>query len=46
MLVFLDKTVGEIAYASGFENISHFNRVFRAVKKQSPTALRQQASLR
>lgn len=43
MLVFSDKTVGEIAYASGFENISHFNRVFRAVKKQSPTALRQQA---
>ncbi|NUO02584.1 MAG: helix-turn-helix transcriptional regulator [Saprospiraceae bacterium] len=46
MLVFSDKTVGEIAYASGFENISHFNRVFRGVKKQSPTALRQQASLR
>lgn len=46
MLVFSDKTVGEIAYASGFENISHFNRVFRTVKKQSPTALRQQASLR
>jgi len=39
-----DQTVGEIAYASGFENLSHFSRIFREKFGFSPIALRQQSA--
>lgn len=35
-----DKTISEIAYANGFENISHFNRVFKNFKEISPRQFR------
>lgn len=31
-----DKNISEIAYEKGFENISHFNRVFKSIKSVSP----------
>ncbi|MCW8130227.1 MAG: AraC family transcriptional regulator [Planctomycetota bacterium] len=42
MLIESDKNVAEIAYTSGFENLSNFNRRFRALKKQSPGEYRRQ----
>jgi AraC-like DNA-binding protein len=33
-------TISEIAYQSGFDNISNFNKVFRQFKGQTPTAFR------
>lgn len=36
------KTVSEVAYESGFENLSHFSRVFRAHFGAPPAAVRQQ----
>lgn len=35
-----DKTVAEIAYENGFENVAYFNRVFRQVKQCSPKQFR------
>jgi len=35
-----DLSVSEIAYISGFKNISNFNRQFKSLKKLSPTAFR------
>ncbi len=35
-LVETDWKISEIAYKTGFENISHFNRVFKTIKKKSP----------
>jgi AraC-like DNA-binding protein len=35
-----DLSVSEIAYKSGFKNISNFNRQFKSLKKISPTAFR------
>jgi len=32
-----DSSVAEIAYKSGFNNISNFNRLFKSIKKESPT---------
>ena len=32
--------VGEIAFEVGFQSITHFNRVFRRVMGESPTAYR------
>ncbi len=39
-LVETDWKSSEIAYKTGFENISHFNRVFKKIKKQSPSSYR------
>jgi AraC-like DNA-binding protein len=36
------KTISEIAYASGFENISNFNRQFKHVKGLTPSAYKLQ----
>jgi AraC-like DNA-binding protein len=33
--------VSEIAYAVGFQSLTHFNRVFRALTGQSPTDFRE-----
>ena len=35
-----DRTVAEIAYDMGFENLSHFNKQFRKYKKISPSQYR------
>lgn len=43
-LVFTDKDISGIAYENGFENISHFNRVFKALKGISPKKYRQNNS--
>lgn len=40
LLMQTDGTIAEIAYASGFESISHFNRVFKRVKGTTPTRFR------
>ncbi len=37
-----DKTVSEIAYALGFENLSYFSRLFKKETGQSPTAYKNQ----
>lgn len=39
-LVETEKTVSEIAFAVGFNNLTHFNRQFRKWKKQTPSAFR------
>lgn len=39
-----DKTISEIAYANGFENISHFNRIFKKLKEVSPRKYREMSS--
>jgi AraC family transcriptional regulator, positive regulator of tynA and feaB len=36
------RRISDIAYAHGFKNVSHFNRLFRARFGSSPRALRQQ----
>lgn len=38
------KTVSEVAYESGFENLSHFSRVFRAHFGTAPVATRQKTA--
>lgn len=43
LLALTDKTVSEIAFESGFENLSHFSRVFRERFGASPAAMRTQA---
>lgn len=43
LLAVTDKTVSEVAFESGFENLSHFSRVFRERFGASPAALRTQA---
>ena len=40
MLIHTDKTVTEICYATGFNNLAHFNRKFRALKSRTPRAYR------
>ncbi|MBI3829250.1 MAG: AraC family transcriptional regulator [Planctomycetes bacterium] len=42
LLIESDKNVAEIAYASGFENLSNFNRRFRALKRINPREYRRQ----
>lgn len=39
-LIYSDRNISEIAYEKGFENISHFNRVFKELKKVSPREYR------
>jgi AraC-like DNA-binding protein len=33
-----DHSISEIAYASGFNNLSHFNKQFKAIKSLTPSA--------
>lgn len=40
----LDKNISEIAYASGFNNMSNFNRQFKKIKGVSPAEYRQSLS--
>jgi AraC-like DNA-binding protein len=42
MLIETDKTVSEVAFASGFESLSNFNRRFREIAGISPREYRQQ----
>ena len=42
LLMETDRSVAEIAYASGFESLSNFNRQFREVSACSPRTFRQQ----
>ena len=37
MLTTTDKSIQDIAYSSGFESISHFNRTFRKIKDLNPS---------
>ncbi|MBK7937951.1 MAG: helix-turn-helix domain-containing protein [Lewinellaceae bacterium] len=39
-LIFSDKNIAEIAYEAGFQNISHFNRVFKEEKGVPPRSFR------
>lgn len=36
MLMSSDKTISEVCYESGFNNVSYFNRKFKEIMKQSP----------
>lgn len=42
MLIEADRTIAEVAYASGFESLSNFNRRFRDISGISPREYRQQ----
>lgn len=44
MLIESDKSVAEICYASGFENLSNFNRRFLAIKRMNPRDFRRKHS--
>lgn len=39
-LLLHDRPVAETAYAVGFENVPHFNKVFRKITGENPTAFR------
>jgi len=43
LLADLDLRVSEVAFAVGFQSLSQFNRVFKKLSGQSPTAYRAQA---
>lgn len=45
LLMNADMAVSEVAYESGFENLSHFSRVFREQYGMTPLILRQQTEL-
>lgn len=45
LLMNADMAVSEVAYESGFENLSHFSRVFRDQYDMPPIAFRQQTGL-
>ncbi|QIL74858.1 AraC family transcriptional regulator [Hymenobacter sp. HDW8] len=42
LLLLEDRPITEVSFASGFNNLSHFNKTFRRLIGQSPTAYRQQ----
>ncbi|TGE12414.1 helix-turn-helix domain-containing protein [Hymenobacter elongatus] len=42
LLLLQDLPITEVSYASGFNNLSHFNRTFRRLTGQTPTAYREQ----
>ena len=46
LLTATDKSITEIAYASGFSNISHFNSLFRTRWNMSPSTLRKNTKYR
>ncbi|WP_299530080.1 AraC family transcriptional regulator [Ulvibacterium sp.] len=41
-LLLLDKNVSEVCYACGFESLSYFNRVFKAITLENPLAFKKQ----
>ena len=41
-LIESDRSVSDIAFDSGFNNLSNFNRRFLALKRMSPRAFRRQ----
>ncbi len=45
MLISTKLNVSEIAYACGFESLSHFNNTFRRIKALSPKIFRQERAL-
>lgn len=42
MLIEAEHNITEICFLSGFNNISYFNRQFKAVKRMTPQAFRKQ----
>jgi AraC-like DNA-binding protein len=42
LLINTDKTVGEICHASGFNNLSYFNRKFKQLMHRTPNNFRRQ----
>ena len=38
LLTETDKTIGQIAYSSGFDSLTYFNRVFLRKKRMTPRA--------
>ncbi|MDX2186430.1 MAG: AraC family transcriptional regulator [Opitutaceae bacterium] len=42
LLVESDQTIAEVAFATGFGNLSNFNRRFRSLKRMTPSAYRGQ----
>ena len=40
LLLQTDRFIADIAFQAGFENISHFNRIFRKIKRVTPKAYR------
>jgi AraC-like DNA-binding protein/mannose-6-phosphate isomerase-like protein (cupin superfamily) len=40
LLLYSEKRISEIAFATGFESISNFNRTFKSLKKSSPSNYR------
>lgn len=46
LLLVSDKSVGEIGYEVGFESVTHFNRVFKKITKQSPSNYRLSQSVK
>ncbi|WP_286130453.1 AraC family transcriptional regulator [Solirubrum puertoriconensis] len=42
LLLLEDKPITEVSYASGFHNLSHFNKTFRKLTGQSPSEYRRQ----
>lgn len=41
-LLLLDKNVSEVCYECGFESLSYFNRVFKAITLENPLAFKKQ----
>lgn len=41
-----DRTITEICFASGFSNLSNFNRRFRSIKNMTPAKYRKNSSIR
>ena len=42
LLIETDKTISEAAFESGFNNISHFNRLFKEITTKGPFEYRKQ----
>jgi AraC-like DNA-binding protein/uncharacterized RmlC-like cupin family protein len=42
LLLLEDRSITEVSFATGFNNLSHFNKTFRRLTGQSPSAYRQQ----
>jgi len=42
LLIEKESSIGEICFASGFNNISYFNRQFKAIKKTTPYLFKQE----
>ncbi|MBU2525326.1 MAG: AraC family transcriptional regulator [Bacteroidetes bacterium] len=43
-LIESDMSISEIAFKSGFNNLAHFNRVFKKAKNETPSAYREEFS--